>query len=153
PDPLDPDIIYGAGRTEVTKYHWHTGQVQNITPIPVRDAKYRANRTEPLMFSPVDPHTIYYATNFLFKTTAAGNYWKIISKDLTREKPAIPESVGKLYNKAVENTRGVIYSLAPSFKALNTLWAGTDDGLIWITRDGGKNWSDITPKELTAWSK
>jgi len=73
PDPLDPDTIYGAGRTEVTRYHWRTGQVQNITPIPVRDAKYRANRTEPLMFSPVDPHTIYYATNFLFKTTDGGN--------------------------------------------------------------------------------
>ncbi|HTS09558.1 MAG TPA: glycoside hydrolase [Candidatus Eisenbacteria bacterium] len=153
PDPLDPDIIYGAGRTEVTKYHWRTGQVQNITPIPVRDAKYRANRTEPLMFSPVDPHTIYYATNFLFKTTDGGNSWQIISKDLSREKPGIPESVGKLHNKAVENARGVIYALAPSFKTLNTLWAGTDDGLVWITRDGGKNWSDITPKELTAWSK
>ena len=153
PDPLDPDTIYGAGRTEVTRYHWRTGQVQNITPIPVRDAKYRANRTEPLMFSPVDPHTIYYATNFLFKTTDGGNSWQIISKDLSREKPGIPESVGKLYNKAVENARGVIYALAPSFKTLNALWAGTDDGLIWITRDAGKTWSDITPKELTAWSK
>jgi photosystem II stability/assembly factor-like uncharacterized protein len=153
PDPLDPDVIYGAGRTEVTKYDWHTGQVQNITPIPVRDAKFRANRTEPLMFSPVDPRTIYYATNFLFQTTDAGNSWQIISKDLSREKPGIPASVGKLYNKAVENSRGVIYSLAPSFKTLNTLWAGTDDGLIWITRDGGKNWSDNTPRELTAWSK
>ena len=153
PDPLDPDIIYGAGRTEVSKYHWHTGQLQNITPIPVRDAKYRANRTEPLMFSPVDPHTLYYATNFLFKTTDGGTSWQIISKDLTREKPAIPESVGKLYNKAVESARGVIYALAPSFKTVNTLWAGTDDGLIWITRDGGKNWSDITPKKLTAWNK
>ena len=153
PDPLDPDIIYGGGRTEVSKYHWRTGQVQNITPIPLRDAKYRANRTEPLMFSPVDPHTLYYATNFLFKTTDSGNSWQIISKDLAREKPAIPESVGKLHNKAVETARGVIYALAPSFKTLNTLWAGTDDGLLWITRDGGKNWSDITPKELTAWSK
>jgi len=153
PDPLDPDIIYGAGRTEVTKYDCHTGQVQNITPIPVREAKFRANRTEPLMFSPVDPRTIYYGTNFLFKTTDAGNSWQVISKDLSREKPGIPESVGKLYNKAVENSRGVIYSLAPSFKTLNTLWAGTDDGLIWITRNGGNNWSDITPKELTAWSK
>ena len=61
--------------------------------------------------------------------------------------------MGKLYNKAVESARGVIYALAPSFKTVNTLWAGTDDGLIWITRDGGKNWSDITPKELTAWNK
>ena len=56
-------------------------------------------------------------------------------------------------SKGVENSRGVIYALAPSFKSLNTLWAGTDDGLIWITRDGGKTWGDITPKELTPWSK
>jgi len=153
PDPLDPDIIYGGGRTEVSKYHWRTGEVQNVTPIPLRNPKYRANRTEPLMFSPVDPHILYYATNVLFKTTDGGTSWQIISQDLTRENPGVPESVGKLYNKTVEKARGVIYALAPSFKNTNTLWAGTDDGLIWITRDGGKSWSDITPKELTAWSK
>jgi photosystem II stability/assembly factor-like uncharacterized protein len=153
PDPLNPDIIYGAGRTEVSKYRWSTGEFQNVTPIPVRDQKYRANRTEPLMFSPVDPHTLYYATNVLFKTTDGGNSWQEISKDLTRENPGAPSSVGALMRKGIEKTRGVIYALAPSFKTATTLWAGTDDGLIWITRDGGKNWSDITPKELTPWSK
>lgn len=153
PDPLDPDVVYGGGRTEVSKYHISTGQVQNVTPIPVRNTKYRADRTEPLMFSPVDPHTLYYATNVLFKTTDGGQAWQEISKDLTRENPGAPPSVGNLYNKALDKQRGVIYALAPSFKTLNTLWAGTDDGLIWITRDGGKNWSDITPKGLTPWSK
>ena len=153
PDPLDPDVIYGAGRTEVSKFHWSTGQVQNVTPIPVRDSKYRANRTEPLMFSPVDPHILYYATNFLFKTTDGGNSWQTISPDLTRENPGVPASVGTLVPKGAEKQRGVIYALAPSFKDVTTLWAGTDDGQIWITRDGGKNWADITPKELTAWSK
>jgi photosystem II stability/assembly factor-like uncharacterized protein len=153
PDPLDPGIIYGAGRTEVSKFHVSTGEVQNITPIPLRDAKYRADRTEPLMFSPVDPHILYYASNVLFKTTDGGNSWQTISQDLTREKPGAPASVGTLYNKALDKQRGVIYALAPSFKTVSTLWAGTDDGLIWITRDGGKNWTDITPKELTPWSK
>ncbi len=153
PDPLDPDLVYGAGRTEVSKFHWSTGQVQNVTPIPVRNAKYRADRTEPLMFSPIDPHTMYYATNVLFKTTDGGNSWQTISNDLTRENPGAPASVGSMFNKGVDKTRGVIYALAPSFKNASTLWAGTDDGLIWITRDGGKNWSDITPKELTPWSK
>jgi photosystem II stability/assembly factor-like uncharacterized protein len=153
PDPLDPDIAYGAGRSEVSKYHWSTGQVQDITPIPLRSPKYRTNRTEPLMFSPVDPHALYYATNILFKTTDGGNSWVSISKDLTRENPGAPASVGTLMNKGKETTRGVIYSLAPSFKDINALWAGTDDGLIWITHDGGKNWADITPKELTSWSK
>jgi len=153
PDPLDPDVIYGGGRTEVSKFHWSTGEVQNVTPIPLRDPKYRANRTEPLMFSPVDPHILYYATNFLFKTTDGGNSWQTISPDLTRENPGVPASVGTLVPKGAEKQRGVIYALAPSFKDVTTLWAGTDDGLLWITHDGGKNWADITPKELTAWSK
>ena len=153
PDPLNPDLVYGGGRTEVSRFHWSTGQVQNVTPIPLRNPKYRANRTEPLMFSPVDPHVLYYATNVLFKTTDGGNSWETISKDLTRESPGIPASVGTLANKGVEKQRGVIYAFAPSFKSQDTLWAGTDDGLLWITNDAGKNWTDITPKELTAWSK
>jgi photosystem II stability/assembly factor-like uncharacterized protein len=153
PDPLNPDLVYGSGRTEVTRYHWSTGQVQNITPIPLRNPAYRANRTEPLMFSPVDPHIMYYATNVLFKTSDAGNTWDIISKDLTRESPGTPASVGSLINQGAVKQRGVIYALAPSYKNINTLWAGTDDGLIWITRDGGKSWSDITPKDVTPWSK
>jgi photosystem II stability/assembly factor-like uncharacterized protein len=153
PDPLDPDIIYGGGRNEVSKFHWSTGEVQNITPIPVRSGKYRTDRTEPTMFSPIDPHILYYASNILFKTTDGGNSWQAISKDLSRENPGIPESVGKLVPKNADKQRGVIYSLAPSFKNINTLWAGTDDGLIWLTRDGGKNWNRITPPELTAWNK
>ncbi|MGC2369641.1 MAG: glycoside hydrolase [Candidatus Sulfotelmatobacter sp.] len=153
PDPLDPDIIYGGGRSEVSKFHWSTGQVQNVTPIPLRTSKYRTDRTEPTMFSPVDPHTLYYASNVLFKTTDGGTSWQTISKDLTRENPGVPASVGNLVPKGADKQRGAIYALAPSFKNINTLWAGTDDGLIWQTRDGGKNWNDITPKDLTPWSK
>jgi photosystem II stability/assembly factor-like uncharacterized protein len=153
PDPLDADIIYGGGRSEVSRFHWSTGQVQNVTPIPVRNDKYRTDRTEPTMFSPVDPHILYYATNFLFKTIDGGNTWQTISGDLTRENPGVPASVGKMVPKGAEKQRGVIYALAPSFKSVNTLWAGTDDGLIWLTHDGGKNWNGVTPKDLTPWSK
>jgi len=153
PDPLDPDIIYGGGRSEVSKFHWSTGQVQNITPVPLRSPKYRTDRTEPTMFSPLDPHTLYFASNVLFKTNDGGNSWQTISPDLTRENPGIPSSVGNLIPKNADKQRGVIYALAPSFKTVNMLWAGTDDGLIWLTRDGGKKWNDITPKELTPWSK
>ncbi len=153
PDPLDPDIIYGGGRSEVSKFHWSTGQVQNVTPIPLRSSKYRTDRSEPTMFSPIDPHTLYFASNILFKTTDGGNSWQTISSDLTRDNPGVPASVGTLIPKGAEKQRGVIYALAPSFKNINTLWAGTDDGLIWQTRDGGQHWSDITPKELTPWSK
>jgi photosystem II stability/assembly factor-like uncharacterized protein len=153
PDPLDPDVIYGGGRSEVSKYHWSTGELQNVTPIPLRSERYRTDRTEPTMFSPVDPHILYYASNILLKTTDGGNSWQTISSDLTRENPGIPSSVGNSVPKNVEKKRGVIYALAPSFKNINTLWAGTDDGLIWRTSDGGKKWNNITPKELTPWSK
>ena len=153
PDPLDPDVIYGGGRSEVSKFHWSTGQVQNVTPIPVRSSKYRTDRTEPTMFSPIDPHVLYFASNVLFKTSDGGSSWQTISPDLTRENPGVPASVGTLIPKGAEKQRGVIYALAPSFKDIKTLWAGTDDGLVWQTRDGGKKWNDITPKELTPWSK
>ncbi|HTV60057.1 MAG TPA: glycoside hydrolase [Verrucomicrobiae bacterium] len=155
PDPLDPNIIYGAGRTQVSKYHWDTGQTQDVTPIPVHNAKYRTDRTEPILFSPVDPHVLYYAANVVFETTDGGQKWETISPDLTREKPGAPASVEgmvALDPKAAEQ-RGAIYAVAASYKNVNTIWAGTDDGLIWVTRDGGKKWSNITPPELTPWSK
>jgi photosystem II stability/assembly factor-like uncharacterized protein len=155
PDPLDPNLIYGAGRTQVSKYHWDTGQTENVTPLPVRDEKYRADRTEPILFSPLDPHLLFYATNALFKSTDGGKNWQAISKDLTRENPGMPTSVGSLasLNSKAADQRGVIYSLAASYKNPDTVWAGTDDGLIWVTRDGGKNWTNIAPTDLTPWSK
>ena len=155
PDPLNTDIIYGAGRREVTRYSLKTGQVQNVAPIPVADPKYRADRTQPILFSPIDPHVLYYATNFIFKTMDGGNTWKTISGDLAREHSGVPASVGSAASKDAnaDKQRGVVYALAPSFKSLNTLWAGTDDGLIWTTRDAGVNWKNVTPGELTPWSK
>jgi photosystem II stability/assembly factor-like uncharacterized protein len=155
PDPLHPDLIYGAGRREVSKYSLSTGQFQNVSPIPTADPKYRADRTQPILFSPVDPHILYFAANFLFKTTDGGQNWQTISPDLAREHNGIPASIGDKAAKDpnADKIRGVIYSLAPSFKSVNTIWAGTDDGLLWNTRDGGANWKNITPPELTPWSK
>ncbi len=154
PDPLNPNIIYGAGRNVVSKYDWRTGQTQDITPIPSR-GEYRAERTEPLIFSPVDPHTMYYATNILFKSTDGGQNWQKVSPDLSHPNPGLPASVGDTAakDKKAATHRGAIYSVAPSFKNINTIWAGSDDGKLWITRDGGKNWKDITPPQLTGWSK
>ncbi|HLX00361.1 MAG TPA: hypothetical protein VKR82_17105 [Candidatus Acidoferrales bacterium] len=155
PDPLNPNIIYGSGRTDVTRYDWITGQVQKITPIISQGTKYRAERTQPLIFSPVDKHTLYYAANTLFKTTDGGHSWQEISGDLTREKPGLPASVGDMAKDTpgADTHRGAIYSIAPSFHDLNTIWVGTDDGNIQITRDGGKTWKNITPPELAPWSK
>jgi photosystem II stability/assembly factor-like uncharacterized protein len=155
PDPLNLDIIYGAGRREVSKYSLSTGHVQNISPVAVADPKYRADRTQPIMFSPVDLHTLYTTMNYLFKTTDGGHSWQAISPDLAREKNVVPASLGAAAAKDLnaEKQRGVIYSLAPSFKTVNTIWAGTDDGLIWITRDGGTNWKNVSPPELKSWNK
>ncbi len=155
PDPLNPDIIYGAGRREVSRYSLTTGQVQNVSPIPLSNPKYRADRTQPILFSPLDPHVLYYAANFLFKTLDGGRTWQTISPDLARDHAGIPASLGTTAGKDsnADKQRGVIYALAPSFQSLNTLWAGTDDGLIWTTRDGGAHWKNVTPPELTPWSK
>jgi photosystem II stability/assembly factor-like uncharacterized protein len=153
PDPLDADVVYGAGRNEVSKYHWSTGQVQNVTPIPVRGPDARVDRTQPVMFSPLDPHVLYYAANRLYRTRDAGQSWEPISPDLARPAGAVPESVGALHPKGAEKQRGVIYALGPSPKTADTLWAGTDDGLVWVTTDGGAHWRDVTPPGLTPWSK
>lgn len=151
-DPLDPNIIYGG---KITKFDKRTGQVQNISPEPVRNGKVRFIRTAPVLFSPLDPKALYFAGNVVFKTTTGGQTWETISPDLTRETYDIPSSVGVYTQDNMKSMprRGVVYSLAPSYKNVNTIWAGTDDGLIHITNDGGKNWKNITPPEITSWSK
>jgi len=155
PDPLNPDIVYGEGRREVSKFAISTGEFQNVTPVPAADSKVRADRTQPILFSLVDPHVLYATTNFLYKTTDGGQTWQTISPDLAREHNGIPASLGDKTAKDpnAEKIRGVIYALAPSFKNVNTIWAGTDDGWLWVTRDGGANWKNITPPEMTPWSK
>ncbi len=151
-DPLDQNIIYGG---KITKYDKRTGQVQNISPEPVRNGKVRFIRTAPVLFSPIDPKTLYFAGNVVFKTNNGGQSWETISPDLTRESYDIPASVGVFTSDKMKTMprRGVVYSLAPSYKDVNTIWAGTDDGLLHITNDGGKKWTNITPKEITSWSK
>ena len=153
PDPLHPQIIYGAGRTEVSRYDTNTGEVQNVTPLPVRKKDFRAERTEPILFSPVDPHVMYYATNRLFKTTDYGHTWEMISPDLSQEHPGWPASLPVLKPEDQAKRRGAIYAVAASYKNTSTIWAGTDDGLVWITRDGGTHWKNITPRGVTPWSK
>jgi photosystem II stability/assembly factor-like uncharacterized protein len=153
PDPLDPDVIYGAGRNVVTKTHLSTGQVQNVTPIPVPSADIRTDRTEPILFSPQDPHRLYYAANRLYVTSDAGTSWQPISDDLARPSTGAPVSVGDLHADTAEAQRGVIYSVSASPVTKGLLWAGTDDGLIWVTPNEGKDWQNVTPPELTPWSK
>jgi photosystem II stability/assembly factor-like uncharacterized protein len=152
PDPLNPHLIYGG---KVTRYDRSTGQIQNVAPVALRSGKYRFLRTAPLLFSPVDPHILYLGGNVLFKTADGGHSWQIISPDLSRETPEVPESIGifRTPQLARQPRRGVIYTVAPSYKDVNVIWAGTDDGLIHVTRNGGQAWQNVTPPEVTSWSK
>jgi photosystem II stability/assembly factor-like uncharacterized protein len=152
PDPLDPEIVYGG---KLTRYDRRTAQAQNIMPKPFRSADFRVVRTQPVVFSPVDPHVLFFATNTLWKTKDGGRNWEQISPDLTRKTFEVPETVGKYRAQptAQPTQRGVIYAVAPSPVDVNLIWAGTDDGLIHRTTDGGANWSDVTPKQLKPWQK
>jgi photosystem II stability/assembly factor-like uncharacterized protein len=152
PDPLDPDIVYGG---RVTRFDRRTGQVQDVTPKPLRDEGYRVVRTMPILFSPLDPHTLYYASNVLWKTSNGGQSWEQISPDLSRETWEVPANVGKYRGTpaATVTRRGVIYTIAPSHIDIGVIWVGTDDGLIHMTRDGGVTWSDVTPPDLGPWAK
>jgi len=150
PDPLDADIVYG-GRS-VTRYDRRTGQVANVGP---RGAASRTVRTQPVVFSTVDPHLLFYASNVLWKTLNGGQSWDQISPDLTRKTWDIPANVGK-YNKessAQPSQRGVIYTVAPSYIDVRRIWIGTDDGLIHVTEDGGLHWKDVTPPGVGPWAK
>ncbi len=151
-DPLDPNIIYGG---KITKYDKRTGQIQNIAPEAIRSGKYRFIRTAPVLFSPIDPKTLYYAGNVIFKTQNGGQLWEVISPDLSRESWDVPESIGVYKDDKMKSMprRGVVYTLAPSPLDINLMWAGTDDGLIHVTHDGGKTWTNVTPPEITSWSK
>ncbi|HZL25184.1 MAG TPA: glycoside hydrolase [Acidobacteriaceae bacterium] len=145
PDPLDPDLVYGG---KVTRYNRKTGQIQDVEPKALRG--YRALRTEPLQFSAADPHNLYFATNTLWLTKNGGLDWKEISPDLSRETYDLPDIIGtyKSNPAASATRRGVIYALGLSPLDVNRIWAGTDDGLIWTTSDGGANWSNVTPPEM-----
>jgi photosystem II stability/assembly factor-like uncharacterized protein len=152
PDPLHPNLIYGG---KATRFDMTTGQVQNVAPEILRSGKYRFLRTAPILFSPADPRILYLAGNVLFKTVNGGSSWEIISPDLSREKPEVPASIGvfRRPEMATQQRRGVIYAVAPSPKDVNVIWAGTDDGLIHVTKDGGKNWKNVTPPAIDSWSK
>jgi hypothetical protein len=152
PDPLDPNIIYGG---KLTRFDQRSREVQNVAPEAVSSGKYRFLRTAPVIFSTVDPHVLYYAGNVLFRTTNGGHSWDVISPDLTRQNYDVPAAYGIFTEGDLSRAknRGVIYTVAPSFKNLNTIWTGSDDGVIKLTRDGGKTWTDVTPAALTPWSK
>jgi photosystem II stability/assembly factor-like uncharacterized protein len=157
PDPLHPEILFGG---TVSRCNVFTGETKNVSPErgatpSATTSQFRHAWTQPLVFSPADPRALYYANQFLYKTTNGGESWTQISPDLTREDPGVPSNLNEAAaaDAPADKRRGVIYTIAPSPLRAPTIWIGTDDGLIHLTKDDGKTWQNVTPPALTSWSK
>jgi photosystem II stability/assembly factor-like uncharacterized protein len=161
PDPSDPNIIYaGEYGGYISRYDDRTRQAKAISAYPfnpsghgAEDAKYRFQWTAPILVSPHDPKTVYHAANVLFKTSDAGLHWTRISPDLTRDDKSKQKwSGGPITgdNTTVE-FYCTIFAIAESPREKGVLWAGSDDGLLHVSRDGGQNWRNVTPKILPEW--
>src|SRR2546426_1690999 len=153
PDPLHPEILFGG---TVARCNVVTGESKNVSPERGgQPGQFRHAWTQPLVFSVADPHALYYANQFLYKTTNGGESWTQISQDMTREDPGVPSNLNEAAaaNAPKEKRRGVIYTIAPSPLRASMIWIGTDDGLIHLTNDDGKSWQNVTPPALTPWSK
>ncbi len=161
--PTDPDVFYaGSQGALLTRYNRKTGQIRDIQVYPRFFSGEPANSlperwqwTFPIMFSPLDPSIMYTCSQHIWKTTNDGQTWEKISPDLTY---ADPETLGKTGGIITMDMNGpeiyaTVFALAPSNHDVNTIWAGSDDGKVHITRDGGKKWNDITPKDLPKYSR
>jgi photosystem II stability/assembly factor-like uncharacterized protein len=180
-DPNDPDIIYLSGTFgPIARFNRRTGLSQDISPWPANafDAainvrKYRAPWTPVLALSPSDPTALYLGTQYVMKTVDGGLHWQTISPDLTgslqehhqagdqsathdgakRNSPNSPNPEPPTAENAKRLGYGVVFTIAPSPLNRDLIWAGSDTGLIHLTRDGGKNWKNVTPPGLSDWSK
>ncbi|HEY5071380.1 MAG TPA: hypothetical protein VII63_05050 [Caulobacteraceae bacterium] len=152
PDPGDPDIIYGG---RVARLDLRSGQVRSVDPTLAYPDRYRRTWTLPLSFGK-GGKALYFANQRIFRTLDGGDHWTPISPDLSRADPGAPPTLDAptvADNEDPGPRMGVVYSLGPSPISQGDLWAGTDDGQVWRTRDGGANWINLTPPRLTAWSK
>ncbi|MCG6887062.1 MAG: hypothetical protein LJE74_07630, partial [Proteobacteria bacterium] len=162
PDPLDSNIVYGAGLGgRISRWDARTAQVQNVSPWPVssyaanpREVQYRYDWITPLAISAVPPHAMYTAAQMVFRTTDHGQSWEVISPDLTG---AQADAEGCTDNTPMELATacgyGSVFSVAPSPLEENRIWAGTNNGRVFLTSDGGGDWVDVTPTGLEDWSK
>jgi photosystem II stability/assembly factor-like uncharacterized protein len=151
-DPLHPGIVYGGMGT---RWDLETNTAVPGTSAPRSPEPARTDWTQPLVLSPADPHALYYANQFLFKTTDGARSWAQISPDLTRPDPGVPPNLdaAAAADTGGNGRRGVIYTIAPSPALVPMVWVGTDDGLIQVTTDDGATWRDVTPPGVTAWSR
>jgi photosystem II stability/assembly factor-like uncharacterized protein len=155
PDPKDPDMVYGSSRTNVTLYNRRTGQSTNVGPeMGPRGGPFSRNvRTMPILWSPVDPDLLFYTSNVVWKTLDRGHTWTRISPDLARPTWDVPASAGKYASTVEPAPLGTITALSASPLDVGILWAGTDDGNIQVTMDGGGTWTNVTPPEIKAWTR
>lgn len=158
----DGSVVYaGCYDGYIGRYHHRTGEEQDVSVYPenpmgwgAEGMKYRFQWTFPIVLSPHDPNTLYAAGNVLFKSTDHGHRWTAISPDLTRnDKSKLGPSGGPITkdNTSVEYYC-TIFALAESKVQKDVLWAGSDDGLVHVSRDGGAHWENVTPRDLPAWS-
>jgi photosystem II stability/assembly factor-like uncharacterized protein len=160
-DRRDPDFLYGTSYDgSVTRCRQATGIRQDISPqLAWPDTSFRAVWTMPVVASEADSTAIFFANQHVFETRDRGASWRVISPDLTRDKPPIPANLDSATAQDLTGIErasshwGVVYTIAPSPVRAAEIWAGTDDGLIWVTRDDGATWANVTPPGITAWSK
>jgi len=163
PNPTDPNIVYaGDYQGNITRFDRRTNQVKSIAVWPeLTDARgaavldHRFQWTAPIVTSPFDPNTIYYGGERIFKTSDGGTHWDAISGDLTRNDKSKQQPSGGPITIDDTGTEyyDTVFSIAPSPVAKGLIWAGTDDGLVQVTRDEGRTWSNVTPKDLAEWSR
>jgi photosystem II stability/assembly factor-like uncharacterized protein len=163
PNPTDPNIVYaGDYQGNITRFDRRTNQIQSINVSPeISDGRgaapldHRFQWTAPIVTSPHDPNTIYYGGERVFKTSDGGMHWEAISGDLTRNDKSKQQPSGGPITIDDTGTEyyDTVFSIAPSPLAKGQIWVGTDDGLIQLTRDEGKTWTNVTPKDLAEWSR
>jgi photosystem II stability/assembly factor-like uncharacterized protein len=161
-DPRDSNIVYaGSYSGYITRFDRRTSQAQDVQQWPndpdghsAAEQKYRYTWTMPIVFSPHDPNVLYNAAQYVFRSGDGGHSWQTISPDLTRsDKSKQVDSGGPITkDQASIEFYDVIFTVAESPKEKGVIWAGTDDGLIKLTRDDGKSWNNVTPKGIPEWS-
>ncbi|MGA2810794.1 MAG: hypothetical protein ABSG16_05295 [Candidatus Acidiferrum sp.] len=151
-DPLNPGVLYGGF---VTREDLSNEEIRLVPPSLAHAGSYRRTWTLPLVFSPKNSQVLYFASQILFRTADGGSSWQAISPDLTREDPGVPAQLDSATaaDAPPSKRRGVVYTIGPSYVRAGEIWAGTDDGLIHLTQNEGQTWNDVTPPELTPWSK
>ena len=155
PDPRDPDMVFGSARTSVSLYNRKTGQTTNVGPDmgPRGGPWNRDVRTMPILWAPTDPDVLYYTSNAVWKTTDRGHSWERISPDLARQTWGVPSTAGKYASSVTPGPQGTITALSASPLDGGILWAGTDDGNIQTTSDGGTTWRNVTPTAIRPWTR